>query len=80
MRSLRTASCAAATELVRPTVIGVITPGKSTVLRIGITMSASAGSGFDAVALPAVAPAALGRSWLSLDSTLVFMRLPSCET
>ena len=52
MRSLRTASCAAATELVRPTVIGVITPGKSTVLRIGMMISASAGSGFDAVALP----------------------------
>jgi hypothetical protein len=77
LRSLRTASWAAATETARPTVTGEITPGNSTVLRIGMTIIASSGSGLSAAPGPREAAAALRASSL-LASTSWFMRLPSC--
>ncbi len=43
LRLLRTASCAAAIVLSRPMVIGTIRPGNSTILRTGISSSASSG-------------------------------------
>src|SRR5690606_32493822 len=42
-RLLRAASCAAATDLARPTVIGNTVPGNSTMFRTGRMMRASAG-------------------------------------
>ena len=45
MRSLRTASCAAAIDGGRPIVSGSMMPGNSTVWRTGRMMSASGGSG-----------------------------------
>ena len=45
MSSLRAASCTAATDEERPTVIGEITPGNSTALRSGTRISASSGIG-----------------------------------
>src|SRR5947199_63559 len=52
-RSLRTASCAAATETGRPTVIGEITPGNRMVFLIGMRIIAPSGRGFaDELRLP----------------------------
>src|SRR6185437_9485532 len=48
-RSRRTASCAAARERSRPTVIGNTAPGNITTFRTGRMISASSGSGRDAV-------------------------------
>jgi hypothetical protein len=60
--------------------MGEMTPGKSTVLRIGITMSASAGSGFETAEPRAPALAAEERSCSSFESSFGFMRGPSCGT
>src|SRR5258706_11815479 len=57
-RSLRAASCAAATESGRPTVIGEITPGNSTVFLIGMRIIAPSGMGLADVLLLAGAAAA----------------------
>ena len=82
-RSVRTASCAAATEDARPTVIGEITPGNSTVLRIGMMISASSGSGFNADAARAASgvdadlPASSGDSIFCIVGQK-FMKTPSC--
>src|SRR6185312_751952 len=59
-RCSRTACCAAATDDGRPTVIGMTTSGKSTVLRTGIAMKASVGG--DALTGFAAAGSVVGAS------------------
>ena len=75
-RCRRAASCAAARERSRPTVIGSTTPGNSTTLRTGRMMSASSGSGRDlALVLRARGLRLLRRLMrlgISLDRTLLF--------
>jgi hypothetical protein len=62
----------------RPTVIGVITPGNSTVFRIGMMISASSGSGLRAGCF-GVAALTAGGSLPFSDRTFWFMRLPCDE-